>query len=80
MGSMLKTGNLLLTPAMQQVFLDMSPVKDNKYGQNVDPNLARKAYLSVLMVLPINKYTKPLKLKILSQLWTEESSESEDSY
>lgn len=63
MGSLLKVGNLLLSPAMHQLFIDMNTFcyESKHFSSSYS---ARKAYLSLLMFLPTNKTTKPLKMKI----------------
>ena len=49
----MKVGNYILSPALHSIFIDMAC-----------NTTARKAYLSLLMLLPINKYTITLKNKI----------------
>ena len=64
MKSLVKVGNLLLNSSMHQLFADMNGTYDIKNRQMPNQFIARKAYLSLLMFLPINKATRPLKLKV----------------
>lgn len=56
MHSLFKASNLLMHPAMHQLFIDMA-------SQGEIAGVARRAYLSILMYLPINRTTNPLLLK-----------------
>jgi hypothetical protein len=53
MRSLFKVSNLIMHPAMHQIFLDMG-------SQNQIVPCARQAYISLLMFLPINRATSPL--------------------
>ena len=76
MKSLIKVGNLLLNSSMHQLFADMCGTYDLKYRRVPNWFIARKAYLSLLMFLPVNKITRPLKLKI-EEFELEDDSDSE---
>ena len=49
---------------MHPLYSDITGIYDLKNKKCFDKFMARKAYLSLLMFLPVNKVTKPLRIKI----------------